>query len=221
MSAANGATPAATPRPVVVAVTGASGAPYAVRLLEALVAARRPTWLIVSSHGWRLLETESGIGSLDALRAHVGPEGWDAHVTVFDDRDRGATPASGSARTAGMVICPCSMGTVAAIAAGTSRSLVERAADVVLKERRRLVLVPRETPLSAIHLENMLRVTRAGAIVLPAAPGFYHRPTRVAELVDFVVARVLDQLDVDHTVGRRWGDAAATVPDRDEAPVDA
>jgi 4-hydroxy-3-polyprenylbenzoate decarboxylase len=150
----------------------------------------------------------------------VGAGGWSAHVTVFDDGDRGATPASGSARTAGMVICPCSMGTVAAIAAGTSRSLVERAADVVLKERRRLVLVPRETPLSAIHLENMLRVTRAGAIVLPAAPGFYHRPTRVAELVDFVVARVLDQLDVDHAVGRRWGEAAVPDHEHDEAPAD-
>jgi 4-hydroxy-3-polyprenylbenzoate decarboxylase len=101
------------------------------------------------------------------------------------------------------------MGTVAAVAAGTSRSLVERAADVALKERRPLVLVPRETPLSAVHLENMLRVTRAGAVVLPAAPGFYHRPASVAELVDFVVARVLDHLGVDHAVGRRWGDPEA------------
>ena len=130
-----------------------------------------------------------------------------ARVTVFDDADRGARPASGSARSAGMVVCPCSMGTVAAVAAGTSRSLVERAADVALKERRPLVLVPRETPLSAIHLENMLRVTRAGAVVLPAAPGFYHRPAAVGDLVDFVVARVLDQLGVEHAVGRRWGDA--------------
>jgi hypothetical protein len=105
-----------------------------------------------------------------------------------------------------MVVCPCSMGTVAAIAAGTSRSLVERAADVALKERRPLVLVPRETPLSAIHLENMLRVTRAGAVVLPAAPGFYHRPT-TSRAGDFVVARVLDHLGVEHAVGRRWGDA--------------
>jgi len=128
-----------------------------------------------------------------------------------DDGDRGARPASGSARAAGMVVCPCSMGTVAAIAAGTSRSLVERAADVALKERRPLVLVPRETPLSAIHLENMLRVTRAGAVVLPASPGFYHRPDTIAELVDFVVARVLDQFGVEHAVGRRWGDAPSGV----------
>jgi 4-hydroxy-3-polyprenylbenzoate decarboxylase len=163
-------------------------------------------WLIVSSHGWRLLDTESGVASLAALRERVGAAAWDAHVTVFDDGDRGARPASGSARNAGMVICPCSMGTVAAIAAGTSRSLVERAADVALKERRPLVLVPRETPLSAIHLENMLRVTRAGAVVLPAAPGFYHRPSTIAELVDFVVARVLDHLGVEHAVGHRWGE---------------
>ncbi|MGZ8377664.1 MAG: UbiX family flavin prenyltransferase [Gemmatirosa sp.] len=199
----------AEPLPLVVAITGASGAPYAVRLLRALMVAERPVWLVVSAHGFRLLETESGIASLEQLRASVGHEAWDRLVTVYDDRDRGARPASGSARTAGMVVCPCSMGTLAAVSQGTSRSLVERAADVVLKERRPLVLVTRETPLSMVHLENMLRVTRAGAIVLPASPGFYHRPTRIDELVDFVVARVLDLLDVDHDVGRRWGDAPA------------
>jgi 4-hydroxy-3-polyprenylbenzoate decarboxylase len=141
------------------------------------------------------------------LRAAVGASPWDAHVTVYDDADRGAGPASGSAKTAGMVICPCSMGTLASIAAGTSRSLVERAADVTLKERRPLVLVPRETPLSAIHLENMLRLTRAGAVVLPASPGFYHRPASIAELVDFVVARVLDHLGVENTLAPRWGES--------------
>lgn len=193
------------PLPLVVAVTGASGAPYAVRLLEALVAARQPVQLIVSDHGLRLLRTETDIGTVAELRERVGAGGWDAHVTVFDDGDRGAAPASGSARSRGMVICPCSMGTISAISQGTSRSLVERAADVVLKERRTLVVVPRETPYSAIHLENMLRLTRAGAVVLPASPGFYHRPTRVSELVDFVVARVLDHLGVAHSIGRRWG----------------
>jgi 4-hydroxy-3-polyprenylbenzoate decarboxylase len=191
--------------PVIVAITGASGAPYAVRLLQALVELQVPTWLIVSSHGWRLLRTESDIADLAALRVHVGGEAFNACVTVFDDNDRGAAPASGSARTSGMVVCPCSMGTVSAIAHGTSRSLVERAADVVLKERRKLILVPRETPLSLIHLENLTAVTRAGATVIPAAPGFYHQPTSIAELVDFMVARVLDHLDLEHSVGKRWG----------------
>jgi 4-hydroxy-3-polyprenylbenzoate decarboxylase len=130
------------------------------------------------------------------------------HVRVYDDRDRGAAPASGSALSAGMVICPCSMGTISAIAVGASRSLVERAADVVLKERRRLVLVPRESPYSAIHLENMLTLTRAGAVVLPASPGFYHRPATIDDLVDFIVARVLDQLGVEHSLVPRWGSDA-------------
>jgi 4-hydroxy-3-polyprenylbenzoate decarboxylase len=192
-------------RPIVVAITGASGAPYAVRLLQALVAAGRRVQLIVSSHGLRLLETELDIASIDMLRLRVGSGLWDAHVTTFDDGDRGAAPASGSALNAGMVICPCSMGTLSAIATGSSRSLVERAADVALKERRPLVLIPRETPLSAIHLENMLRVTRAGAIVMPAAPGFYHRPKAIGDLVDFMVARVLDHLGVPHHLVRRWG----------------
>ncbi len=194
-----------TRHPVVLAITGASGAPYAVRLLQQLVEHRVPTWLIVSGHGFRLLQTETNIPDLSALRAYVGSAGFDACVQVFDDGDRGAAPASGSARSSGMVICPCSMGTVAAVAHGTSRSLVERAADVALKERRPLLLVPRETPLSLVHLENLTAVTRAGAIVIPASPGFYHRPTTIEELVDFVVARVLDQLQVEHSLGRRWG----------------
>ena len=191
--------------PLVVAITGASGAPYAVRLLQSLVAAAQPTWLIVSDHGLRLLQTESGIESLAQLREHVGTSAWDTHVRMFDDRDRGALPASGSVPTKGMVICPCSMGTIAAVAMGTSRSLVERAADVVLKERRKLVVVPRETPYSDIHLENMLRLTRAGAVVLPASPGFYHRPTQIGELVDFVVGRVLDHVGVKNEMPR-WSD---------------
>jgi flavin prenyltransferase len=188
--------------PVVLAITGASGAPYAVRLLEVLARNQVPVWLIASSHGMRLLEAECGIGSVDALRAATGGD-W-ASVTPFPDGDRGALPASGSQRTAGMVICPCSMGTVAAVATGTSRSLVERAADVTLKERRKLILVPRETPLSLIHLRNLVTVTEAGAVVIPAAPGFYHRPTKVEELVDFIVQRVLDQLGLDIEIARRW-----------------
>ncbi len=200
-------TSVSTRHPIVVAITGASGAPYAVRLVQQLVALNVPTWLIVSSHGLRLLETETDIADVAALRAYVGAEAFDRVVTVFDDGDRGAAPASGSARTSGMVVCPCSMGTVSAIAHGASRSLVERAADVTLKERRPLLLVPRETPLSLIHLENLTQVTRAGAIVIPAAPGFYHRPATIADLVDFIVARILDQLHVEHRLGRRWGSA--------------
>jgi 4-hydroxy-3-polyprenylbenzoate decarboxylase len=188
--------------PVVLAITGASGAPYGVRLLEVLAGRRVPVWLIVSSHGMRLLEAECGLGSLDALRDATGGD-WSSVVT-FSDGDRGALPASGSQRTRGMVICPCSMGTVAAVAAGTSRSLVERAADVTLQDRRKLVLVPRETPLSLVHLRNLVTVTEAGAVVIPAAPGFYHRPTRVAELVDFIVQRVVDQLELDIEIARRW-----------------
>ncbi len=188
--------------PLVLAITGASGAPYAVRLLEVLARAKVPVWLIVSSHGWRLLQQEAGIADEAALRAASGGD-WGS-VTLFSDTDRGARPASGSARTAGMVICPCSMGTVAAVAHGTSRSLVERAADVALKERRKLVLVPRETPLSLVHLRNLTLATEAGAVVLPAAPGFYHRPTAVGELVDFIVQRVVDQFDLGIEIAPRW-----------------
>ena len=190
--------------PVICAITGASGAAYGVRLLQQLAAASQPVSLIVSSHGLRLLETETGIASIEHLRSHVGAEAWDSSVTVFNNDDRGAPPASGSAPSRGMVICPCSMGTLSAISVGASRSLIERAADVALKERRKLVLVPRETPLSAIHLQNMLRLARAGAVVLPAAPGFYNRPSQISELVDFVVARVLDQLGVPNQLGKPW-----------------
>jgi 4-hydroxy-3-polyprenylbenzoate decarboxylase len=191
-----------TQLPVVLAITGASGAPYGVRLLEVLATRQVPTWLLVSPHGWRLLEEECGIEGEPALRQATGGN-WGS-VSLFDDKDRGARPASGSAPTAGMVICPCSMGTVAAIAHGTSRSLIERAADVVLKERRRLILVPRETPLSLVHLRNLTLATEAGAVVLPAAPGFYHRPARVSELVDFIVQRVLDHLGVAIELVPRW-----------------
>ena len=192
-----------TSLPVVLAITGASGAPYAVRLLELLARDRVPVWLIPSEYGMRLLREECNIKSLEGLKEATGGD-WSS-VELYSDDDRGAKPASGSQRTVGMVVCPCSMATVAAIATGTSRSLVERAADVTLKEGRKLILVPRETPLSLLHLRNLLSVTEAGAVVLPAAPGFYHRPTRVADLVDFIVQRILDQLDIDIQIARRWG----------------
>ncbi|MGH7604791.1 MAG: UbiX family flavin prenyltransferase [Gemmatimonadaceae bacterium] len=191
--------------PIVFGITGASGAPYAVRLLQALTAAHRPVSLIVSKYGMRLLATEAGLDSMDALRDAVGIDAWASYVEVFSNDDRGAAPASGSSRTAGMIVCPCSMGTLSAISVGASRSLIERAADVALKEKRKLILVPRETPLSAIHLGNMLRLVRAGAVVMPASPGFYHRPSEISDLVDFVVARMLDQLGVEQSLVKRWG----------------
>ena len=189
--------------PIVLAITGASGAPYGVRLLDVLATRRVPVWLIASEYGMRLLHDECNIKSLEGLKQATGGD-WSS-VELFPDDDRGAKPASGSQRTGGMVVCPCSMGTVAAIATGTSRSLVERAGDVTLKERRKLILVPRETPLSLIHLRNLVSVTEAGAVVIPAAPGFYHRPTKVSELVDFIVQRILDQLGLDIEIARRWG----------------
>jgi flavin prenyltransferase len=187
--------------PVTVAITGASGAAYAVRLLETLSRAGVAVRLIVSQTGWRLLAEELDIRDEQALRANTGD--W-SNVTMYADDDRGATPASGSAATRGMVVCPCSMGTLASIAQGTTRSLIERAADVVLKERRTLILVPRETPYSLIHLQNMTRLTEAGALILPASPGFYHRPTRIEDLIDFVVGRILAHLGEDAEVGPRW-----------------
>lgn len=187
--------------PITLAITGASGAPYAVRLLGALNAMAQPVRLVVSPTGWRLLDEELGITSEAALREATGD--W-SEVLLYADGDRGATPASGSSPSRGMIVCPCSMGTLASIAQGTTRSLIERAADVVLKERRPLVLVPRETPYSAIHLENMLRLTRAGAVVLPASPGFYHRPRSIDDLIDFVVGRVLSHIGIEHTLGPRW-----------------
>ena len=187
--------------PITVAITGASGAPYAVGLLAALNDAAVPVRLIVSTTGWRLLREETDIEDESGLRQRTGD--W-SQVVLYRDDDRGATPASGSAPSRGMVVCPCSMGTLASIAQGTTRSLIERAADVVLKERRRLILVPRETPYSQIHLENMLRLTQAGAIIVPASPGFYARPQTIDDLIDFIVGRVLAHLDVANDIGPRW-----------------
>jgi 4-hydroxy-3-polyprenylbenzoate decarboxylase len=199
------------PRSVTLAFTGASGLPYGLRLLECLLAAECRVYLVYSSVAQIVAKQECGLTipaqPREASRFFAERLGArDAQLTVFGRDDWMAPVASGSNPADAMAICPCSMGTLAAIAGGLADNLIERAADVMLKERRPLVLVPRETPLSAIHLENMLKLARAGAVILPPAPGFYDHPRTVADLVDFVVARVLDQLAVAHTLGPRWGE---------------
>jgi len=189
--------------PLVLAITGASGAPYAVRLLETLATNHVPTWLLVSTHGWRLLAEECGIKDEAGLKQATGGD-WSNCVRLFNDADRGAQPASGSVHTLGMVVCPCSTGPTPATANGTRRSLTERAADVTLKERRTLLLVPRETPLSLVHLRNMTVAAEAGAVILPAAPGFYQRPKEIGQLVDFIVQRIVDHLELGIQLVKPW-----------------
>ena len=197
---------------VCLALTGASGMPYGLRLLECLLAAGCCVQLLYSPAAQVVARQEMDLelssrptetrAALLARHAAVDPE----KLAVFGREEWFAPVASGSNPPDAMVVCPCSMGTLAAIAQGLADNLIERAADVVLKEGRKLILVPRETPLSAIHLENMLRLARAGAVILPPSPGFYHRPQTVGDVVDFVVARVLDQLAVPHALLRRWGE---------------
>jgi 4-hydroxy-3-polyprenylbenzoate decarboxylase len=194
------------PRPIVLAMTGASGAPYGVRLLQVLCRAGRTVHLCVSDSGAWVLREELGIAlPLKNPDLSVFGDPAPGRVVYHHHADFGAGIASGSFRTAGMVVCPCSMSTLAAIAHGLTTNLITRAADVHLKERRTLILVPRETPLSLVHLEAMTMATRAGATVLPAMPGWYHRPQTPGDLVDFVVARICDQLDVPHELMRPWG----------------
>jgi 4-hydroxy-3-polyprenylbenzoate decarboxylase len=193
---------------VFLGITGASGAPYAARLLEALVAADCEVGVSASGAGIEVVATELyGNASLprDEVLARFTEGAGDA-VSVFDPNDWKSPYASGSVRVDGYVICPCSMGTLGNIASGTMTNLIHRAASVALKEGRRLVLVPRETPLSTIHLEGMLRVRQAGAVVLFAAPGFYHGAETIDDLVDFVVGRCLDQLGLANALIRRWGE---------------
>jgi flavin prenyltransferase len=197
-------------RTVALALTGASGMPYGIRLLECLIASGTRVWLIYSQVAQVVARQELDLKlpaqPREARRYFA--ERFGAHagqLEVFGREDWFAPLASGSNPADAMAICPCSMGTLAAISAGLANTLIERAADVMLKESRRLVLVPRETPFSAIHLENMLRLQRAGAVILPANPGFYHRPQSVADVVDYVVARVLDQLGIDNDLMQRWG----------------
>jgi 4-hydroxy-3-polyprenylbenzoate decarboxylase len=192
---------------VFLGITGASGAPYAARLLDALAAADCEVGVCASNAGIEVLATELyGDASLprDEVLARVTEHAGDA-VTVYDPTDWRSPYASGSARVDAYVVCPCSMGTLGTIAAGAMANLIQRAASVALKEDRKLVLVPRETPLSIIHLENMLRLRQAGAVILFAAPGFYHGASTMEDLVDFVVGRCLDQLGVENALVPRWG----------------
>ena len=191
---------------VFLGITGASGAPYAARLLDALLAADVEVGLCASSAGLEVVATELyGDPDLDrdeVLRRFVGDR---AGVTVHAPNDWRAPYASGSAKVDAYVICPCSMGTAGTIASGTMTNLIHRAASVAIKEGRKLVVVPRETPLSDIHLENLLRLRRAGAVVLMAAPGFYNAPETIDDLIEFVVGRCLDQLGIENRLTKRWG----------------
>ena len=181
---------------VVVAITGASGAQYAVRLIKALVDVKWEIDLIVSNAGAINLQLECGI-TPEELANKYG-------VTLYNNNNLAARPASGSAKYDAYIICPTSGTTIGKIAAGISDNLTTRSALVAMKERRKLILVPRETPFATIHLEAMAKLSSWGVIILPASPGFYHNPTTINELIDFVVARILDQLDIAHDIGRRW-----------------
>ena len=191
-----------------VGISGASGVAYSVRLLQALNGIDEVTkvHLVISSNGFTLIRQEMSVsfepGKFDP-GVLIGEK--TQKIQPYDIMNFYSPIASGSYPTDGMVIIPCSTGTLGSIAAGTSTNLMHRGAEVVLKERKKLVLVLRETPLSAIHLENCLRITQAGGVILPASPGFYHRPTRMEDLIDFVVARVLDQFHLKHSISKRWG----------------
>jgi 4-hydroxy-3-polyprenylbenzoate decarboxylase len=191
-----------------VGIAGASGAAYAVRFLQALnsIDDVSKVHLVISPNGFTLMKQEMSIKTTPKtfrIEHLIGEKS--SKFRYYDIMDFYSPIASGSYPTDGMVVVPCSTGTLGSIAAGTSSNLMHRGAEVVLKERKKLVLVLRETPLSQIHLENCLRVTQAGAVVLPASPGFYHRPNGIQDLVDFVVARILDQFGLKHKIGKRWG----------------
>ncbi|MFA7243109.1 MAG: flavin prenyltransferase UbiX [Sulfuricellaceae bacterium] len=196
---------------ITLAMTGASGLPYAMRLLECLLRADCRVYVLYSQAaqvvaGQELeivLPSSSSVAQRELAQRYSAKDG---QLRVFGREEWFAPVASGANPADAMVVCPCTMGTLAAIAGGMSDNLIERAADVMIKENRKLILVPRETPFSAIHLENMLKLARLGVTILPASPGFYHKPQTVADLVDFVVARVLDHLGVVHQLLPRWGD---------------
>ena len=195
---------------IAVAWTGASGLPYGLRLVDCLIAAGCKVWLVYSQAAQIVAkqETDLVLPSQPREAQRLLAERFndkDGLLRVFGRDDWNAPPASGSNPPDAYVICPCTMGTLAEVAAGTAKDLITRAADVALKEGKPLILVPRETPLSVLHLENMLRLARAGAVILPPSPGFYNRPGSVDDLVDFVVARILDRLGVPHQLMPRWG----------------
>ena len=198
-------------QPIAVALTGASGIQYGLRLIESLLAADRAVYLMVSQAAQVVVNMETDLQlpsqpkAVQAyLTAHFGAA--PGQLQVFGRQQWTAPVASGSNPPEAVVVCPCTTGTLASIANGICDDLIDRAADVALKERRKLILVVRETPFSTIHLENMLRLAQAGAVIMPANPGFYFRPQQVNELVDFMVARVMDHLGVPHRLSARWGD---------------
>jgi 4-hydroxy-3-polyprenylbenzoate decarboxylase len=193
-----------------VAITGASGAPYAHRLLQVLVQGGHSIYLTISGDGLSILNDETGLmlkGSETDIQYEVEKhfEAKEGQITYFDEDYMYAPIASGSIRVDAMIVVPCSMKTLAAVANGYATTLIERAADVTIKEKRKLILVPRETPLSAIHLKNMLAVAELGCHLIPAMPAFYHRPKRVSDMVDFVVGRVLDSMGIENDLSPRWG----------------
>lgn len=198
-------------KPVIVAFTGASGAVYGLRLLEQLLVSDIPVRLVLSKPARVVFKMETNLSlprrPLDVASFLTSQFSVSSSLLKVYGEDEWTAPlASGSGLSRGMIVCPCTTATLSSIAHGSSRSLLERSADVVLKERRKLILVVRETPLSEIHLENMLKISKLGGIILPASPGFYHKPTKIVDLVDFIVARVLDHLEIPHTLIPRWGD---------------
>ncbi|MBW7472860.1 flavin prenyltransferase UbiX [Marinobacter sp. F4218] len=201
-------------RTINLAFTGASGAQYGLRLLQCLVAAGCRVHVMISRAAQVVIATETDLklpGTPPGMQATLTEwaQADPGQVLVFGREDWFAPPASGSGEKAPLVICPCSTGTLSALATGASNNLIERAGDVALKERRQLILVPREAPFSEVHLENMLKLNRMGAVIMPASPGFYHKPASVQDLVDFVVARVLDHLEISQDLMPRWGEERA------------
>lgn len=188
---------------IIVAITGASGSIYGVRLAQALLQQMDEVHLVVSPSGYQVLEYEMQLKGKEALQKLLEPEGT---LVMHEHQNIAAPIASGSFRTAGMVISPCSMGTLAAISQGLAHNLITRSADVCLKERRPLILVVRETPLHAIHLENMLKLSRMGAVILPAMPAFYQHPQTIEDLVNFITSRTLDSLGIENEFYPRYGE---------------